>query len=76
MRNIDKYCEKYGETNSQHKEEIAHTLEKGPEKRRCKKVKVNSEKSDLHPKVILYSLVCTFPPKSLNLITLALEQVC
>ena len=42
---------------------------KGLKKEGAKKVKVNSEKSDLHPKVILYSLVCTFPPKSLNLIT-------
>ena len=48
---------------------------KGLKKEGAKKVKVNSEKSDLHPKVILYSLVCTFPPKSLNLITLALERV-
>ena len=48
---------------------------KGLKKEGAKKVKVNSEKSDLHSKVILYSLVCTFPPKSLNLITLALERV-
>ena len=47
---------------------------KGLKKEGAKKSESKFRKSDLHPKVILYSLVCTFPPKSLNLITLALER--